>query len=214
VLEYFWTLLEGVPTTLGVTLLAFVIGAILGLPLTWAARSRFMPLRFATRFLIDLIRAVPPIVWLFLLFYGVAQQLYTLTAYPAAVIGLGIVSSAYMSEVYRGGLLAVSKGQWQAGEALGLSRVQVLARIIGPQAFKVVLPGAAAWAIALLKETAAVSIIGVEDITLRALSENQRTLDGLGVFGMAALIYIALSIPFAIVSRQADARIRRRVVSQ
>ncbi len=170
--DYFWALLQGVPTTLMVTLAAFAIGAVLGLPLAAAGRSRFAPVRLVTRFVIDLIRAVPPIVWLFLLFYGVAQELFTLTPYPAAVIGLGVVSAAYMAEVYRGGLLAVRHGQWQAAEALGLSRFQVLARVVGPQAFRVVLPGSAAWAIALLKESAAVSIIGVQDIASRALSEK------------------------------------------
>jgi len=212
VLDHLSPLLAGVPTTLLITLLAFMLGAVLGLPLAAGARSRIKPLALLTRFVIDLIRAIPPVVWLFLLFYGLAAEVYALSAFPAAVIGLGVVSAAYMAEVYRGGLLAVPRGQWQAAEALGLSRFQAMARVVGPQAFRVVLPGAAAWVIALLKETAAVSIIGVEDIAFRALSENQRTLDGLGVFLDAALIYIALSIPFAIAARTADARIRREVV--
>jgi polar amino acid transport system permease protein len=212
VLHYLWTLLGGVPTTLFIALCSFVMGAVLGIPLAGAARSRIKPLAFFTRFLIDLIRAIPPIVWLFLLFYGIATAVYALSAFPAAIIGLGVVSAAYMAEVYRGGLLAVKRGQWQAAEALGLSRTQTMLRVVGPQAFRVVLPGSAAWAIALLKETAAVSIIGIQDIAFRALSENQRTLDGLGVFAVAALIYIAISVPFAVLARTADARIRRQVV--
>jgi His/Glu/Gln/Arg/opine family amino acid ABC transporter permease subunit len=210
-MDYLSRLLEGVPMTVAVTAAAFVVGAVLGLPLTMITHSRLFIVRAPGRFLVDLIRAVPPIVWLFLLFYGLAQEVVTIAAFPAAIIGLGVVSAAYMSEVYRGGLLGVRRGQWQAAAALGLSRRDVVLRIIGPQAFRIVLPGAAAWAIALLKETAAVSIIGVHDIAFQALAENQRTLNGFGIFLTAGLIYIALSIPVAVLSRRLDAGLRRRV---
>lgn len=200
----------GIGVTLGITLLAFAVGAVLGVPLVAASRSRWLPVRLATSFVVDLLRAVPPIVWLFILFYGLSQQV-TLAAYPAAVLGLGVVSAAYMSEIYRGGLLAVRRQQWEAGAALGLKRHQVMVTVIAPQAVRVVLPGAATWAIALLKETAVVSVIGVQDITFRAVAEARDSLDGLQVFIVAGLLYILLSVPIAALARWTDTRVSRAV---
>lgn len=200
----------GIGQTLAVTLLAFAVGALLGVPLVAATRSRWVPLRALVRFLVDLLRSVPPIVWLFIIFYGLAEYV-TLAPYPAAVFGLGLVSSAYMCEIYRGGLLAVRRQQWEAAAALGLKRRHMMATVIGPQALRIVLPGAAGWAIALLKETAVVSVIGVQDITFRAQSEARASLEGLQVFALAGLVYIVLSIPIAILARWADARVARAV---
>jgi polar amino acid transport system permease protein len=208
--DQFDTVASGVGQTVAVTLLSFALGALLGIPLVAGIRSRWFPLRAVARFLVDLLRAVPPLVWLFLLFYGLAEYV-VLAPYPAAVLGLGMVSSAYMCEIYRSGLLGVRRQQWEAASALGLNRRQAMASVIGPQALRLVLPGAAGWAIALLKETAVVSIIGVHDITFRAQTEARSSAEGLQVFAIAGILYIALSIPIAILARWADARVARAV---
>lgn len=207
--DHFDALAEGIGATVTITVLAFLLGCVLGLPLLAASRSRFLVVRTLARFFIDLLRAVPPIVWLFILFFGIAQSVILLSAYPAAVIGLGCVSAAYMAEIYRAGLLAVRRQQWEAGEALGLRRHEVLRLIVAPQAIRVVIPGAATWAIALLKETAVVSVIGVADVTFLATSEAQRSNDGLEIFILAGAIYIAMSVPLAIFARWTDARLSR-----
>jgi polar amino acid transport system permease protein len=209
--EILKALSEGIGATVGITLLAFTLGAVVGVPLAGAARSRWLPLRILARFLIDLLRAVPPIVWLFILFYGLAQAVVTLPPFTAAVLGLGLVSGAYMAEIYRGGLLAVRSSQREAAAALGLSRRQAMRDVVAPQAFLIVLPGAAVWAIALLKETAVVSVIGVSDITFLAGSETARTAEGMTVFAIAGLLYVALSVPLAVAARWADARVSRAV---
>jgi His/Glu/Gln/Arg/opine family amino acid ABC transporter permease subunit len=211
VLEHLGPISEGIAATVGITLAAFAVGSVIGLPLAAGTRSRWVLVRIVVRFYVDLVRAIPPIVWLFIIFYGLAQDAVKLEPYPAAVLGLGMVSGAYMSEVYRGGLLAVRPGQWEAARALGLGRLQMMRSVIAPQAFFVVLPGAAAWAVALLKETAVVSVIGVSDITFRAASETQRTADGLNIFILAGVIYIALSVPLAGLARWTDARVSRAV---
>jgi polar amino acid transport system permease protein len=208
---YVGDLLQGIGSTVSITLLAFLLGAVLGVPLVAAVRSRWLVLRVVTRFVLDLLRAIPPLVWLFLLFYGVSSAI-TLAAYPAAVIGLGVVSAAYMAEIYRGGLLAVRRQQWEAGAALGLTRGQVLRSIVVPQTVRIVVPGSATWGIGLLKETAIVSIIGVQDVTFRAVTEARDTPDGLGVFIAAGLIYIALSVPIAALARWTDTRLTKAMV--
>lgn len=202
---------KGIGATLAITGLSFLVGAILAVPIAAAARSRFIAVRFAQRGVVDLLRAVPPVVWLFLLFYGLAEHVITLQPYPAAVFGLGLVSAAYISEIYRGGLLAVKKGQWEASQSLGLNRFQMMRHVIAPQAFLVVLPGAATWAVALLKETAVVSIIGVSDITFRATNEAQGSGEGLKIYILAAIVYILLSVPVAALARWTDRRVSRVV---
>jgi polar amino acid transport system permease protein len=177
---------------------------VLAVPLAAAVRSRLKIVRFAARLLIDLIRSVPPLVWLFIIFYGLAQAgLVTLKPFPAAVGGLGLVTAAYMAEIYRSGLLAVRPGQWEAAEAVGLSRPQAMRAVIAPQALRVVIPSAATYAIGLLKDTAVISIIGVADITLLAAGQSQQG-DALGTWLLAGVLYIALSVPIAIFARWRD----------
>jgi polar amino acid transport system permease protein len=134
-----------------------------------------------------------------------------LKPFPAAVLGLGLISGAYMCEIYRSGLLGVRRQQWEAAAALGLKRHQAMRAVIGPQALRLVLPGAAGWAIALLKESAIVSIVGLQDVTFRAQTVARTTPDALQAFIIAGLLYIVLSVPIAIVARWADARISRSV---
>lgn len=201
-------ILEGIPLTLAVTGAAFGVGVVGGLPLCVLRRSRFVVLRAPATFAIDLIRAVPPIAWLFLLYYGLAGEGVQLGSFVAAAAGLGLFSSAHMAEIYRSGLLAVSHGQWEAARAVGLPEWRVMTDVVAPQALRVVIPPSASYAINLLKDSAVASVIGVADITFRANQEAQATFQGLTVFGLAALVYIALSLPLAALSRVMDRRLQ------
>lgn len=197
-------LLSGIPNTLLVTAGALIVGAVGGLPLMLLRRSRHLLLRLPTQLVVDLLRAVPPVAWLFLIYYGLAQDVIQLEKFTAAIIGLGAISCAYMAEIYRGGLLAVSRGQWEAGRALGISEHRVFAEIVAPQAMRAVIAPAASFAIALLKDSSIVSIIGVAELTYVANTEAQLTFRGLEIFAMTAAIYVALSIPLALLSRKLD----------
>jgi polar amino acid transport system permease protein len=207
---YLSELLPGIQYTVIVTAAAFAIGAVGGLPLALLRRSRFVVVRGFAGMVIDLVRSIPPITWLFLIFFGLPNAHITLSPLAAGIAGLGLISAAYMAEVYRAGLLAVSQGQWEAGRALGFNEADVLARIVAPQAARVVGPPAATYAIGLLKDSAIASTIGVAEITFRANSETVANGHGLALFAGAAVIYIALSLPLAVVSRRVDRRLRTR----
>ena len=209
--DHVHTLLPGIPLTLAITVAAFAIGAVVGFPLMLLRTSSAWLLRMPATLVIDLFRAVPPIAWLFILYYGIAQAVIKIDAFPAAALGLGVISSAYMAEIYRSGMLAVDRGQWEAGRAIGLSDRRVLTEIVGPQAFRVVVPPSATYVIGLLKDSAVASVIGVTEITYRANAETQATFKGLAVFLTAAAIYIIISLPLAGASRMLDARLRARV---
>jgi polar amino acid transport system permease protein len=208
--HYLSAILPGIKNTVLVTLAAFAIGAVGGVPVALCRRSRFAIVRGVARVFIDVVRSIPPITWLFIVFYGLPSAGVTFGSLLAAVVGLGLVSAAYIAEIYRAGLLAVSSGQWEAGRALGLRESDVMGRVVAPQAARVVGPPAATYAIGLLKDSAVASTIGVAEVTFRANAETVNTGHGLGFFTAAALVYIVLSLPLAVVSRHVDRRLRAR----
>lgn len=211
--EFLDALAQGIGQTCLITATAFAIGAVLGVPLVLMRRSRIVLVRWTATVVIELLRSIPPIVVLFVLFYGIGSEAIRLSTFQAAVLGLGVIASAYLAEIYRAGINAVSLGQWEASRALGLPSWKIYSRVILPQALVVVIPPASTFAIGLLKDSAIASIIGAHDITFQAFQESQATLQGLTIFAIAGVLYILLSIPIAIVARWSDHALSQRAAT-
>jgi polar amino acid transport system permease protein len=209
--DTFLTILQGVPMTIGLTLAALAIGALGGIPLALGRRSNIPGVRFIAVSLIEILRGIPPIVWLFIIYFGLGTALQMLDPLTSAIIGLGLISCAYMAEIYRGGLSAITRGQWEAGEALGMGRQSLLTFIIGPQVFRVSVPAAASYAIGLLKDSSVAYTIGVSEIVYFANDQSRQSSDALGPFFLAALVYVIMTSPCAWATRALDARLRMRV---
>lgn len=209
--ELLSVVLLGLPMTVVVTAGAFALGAVLALPLAALARSRLGVVRLAVRVLIDLLRGVPPIVWLFIIYFGLSVEVIRLSSLQAAVLGLGLISAGYLAEVYRGGIAAVGRGQWEAAQALGLGHLTVARSVVAPQAFRVALPSATTYLIGLIKDSSIASTIGVAEIVFRSTAYARQNYSGLAVFATAAVVYIAVSAPLAMLSRSWDARLRSAV---
>jgi polar amino acid transport system permease protein len=160
---------------------------------------------------VNLVRAVPPIVWLFIVYFGVGSGFLRLTPFGAALIGLGLISSAHLAEIYRGGMISIGKGQREAAAALNLGPVYGFIDVMAPQAVRVALPPAAGYAIGLLKDSAISSAIGVPELTERANEAAQATLSGLPVYVALAGIYIVMSVPVAWLARAVDRQLRATV---
>lgn len=207
----FFTIVGGVPMTLLITVIALGIGVLGGIPLVLARRSRFFVPRFVARVLIEFLRGIPPIVWLFIVFFGFGNALPALTPVLAAVIGLGLISCAYMAEIYRGGMSSIAAGQWEAAAALGMNHRSVLAKVIGPQVFRVSVPAGATYAIGLLKDSSVAYTIGVSEIVFYANDQSRQTSAAIVPFVIAAAVYIVMTIPCAWGARSLDAKLRRRV---
>jgi len=203
--------LAGVPLTLLLTAAAFGLGVVGGVPLALARRSSHFVPRAIARALIELLRGIPPIVWLFFVFFGVGNTVPLIQPLSAAIISLGIISCAYMAEIYRGGLSAIEKGQWEAGSALGMSHASVLSKIIGPQVFRVSVPAGATYAIGLLKDSSVAYTIGVTELMFYANEQARSTSDAIVPFLLAAGVYIVMTIPCAWGARALDSRLRKRV---
>jgi len=210
-LGYLAILSEGIVWTLVVSGSSVLIGIVLGLPIALLRLSRIGVLSIIGRSIIELFRSVPPIVLLFIVFYGVGTDIVTLEPLTAAISTLGIVTAVYMAEAYRAGFLSLGAGQWEAAYAICLSRRDTLFEVILPQAVRVALPTMATISIGVLKDSALASTVGVRDITAIAVVETNQTLKGMEIYLVAAAIYIALSIPIAFLSRRLHSRLSAMV---
>jgi polar amino acid transport system permease protein len=207
----FLHLLRGLPWTLALMSAAFIVGAVLGLPLMMARRSQLPPVRIAVIVLFAIVRAIPPLVWVFIVFFGIGFGLINMSPFVACLIAFGLIAAVNMAEIYRGGLIAIHFGQLEAARALNLSRWHTFIDVVAPQMFRVALPSSATYAIGLFKESAIASTIGVPELAYQANYLAQTTFRGLEVFGMVGLIYVLISLPVAWLSRMIDGRIRATV---
>ena len=212
-MDHVGPILAAAPVTLGVTAAIFVVGALLGVVLVTGRRSGNRVIRSTARTAIDVLRGLPPIVFLFIVFFGIGSGAIRLSPIEAAVIGLGLITAAHMAEIYRGSLLAVGAGQFEASQALGLSRTTTYLRVIGPQAIRVAVPSMITWAISLLKDSALVSTIGVAEIMSVTNQDARSSGSSLTPFVIAAIVYIALGTPLAFLSRFLERRLSLSVRS-
>lgn len=210
------TLFTGIGAGLGVTVLltvvSFVAGAIVAIPLALARSSKITVLRWPAIAIIDICRGVPPLVWLLIIYYGISPVI-TLDPLPAALIGLSLISSAYLAENFRAGIDNVHQGQREAAMALGLVPKHQFWRVVAPQAINIAMPPSASYAVSLLKDSAKASIIGVADIIFMAQLEVSRGSSAVIVFSVAAVLYLLVGIPLSYFSRYVDGVIRTKVVT-
>jgi polar amino acid transport system substrate-binding protein len=192
--------------TLVISVLAMALAVSGGLLLSLAGRYGGRILRAGSRTYVELFRGTPVLLQLYVLYYGLAPVL-TLSAFSAAVIGLGMNYAAYEAELYRAWLQAVPIGQSEAAAALGMSRRLALRRIVLPQALRVALPGIANDFIALLKDSSLVSVITVVELT------KQMTITAVDLRGwlapglMCTALYLALSYPLSRLARRLERRL-------
>ena len=208
---YLVRLLEGVQFTAILTFGGFLLGAVFAVPVTVLRRSRLRPLRVLAIAYVEGVRGVPPIAWLFLLYFGLAQVDFRLSSLTAGVLGLGLISTAYLSEIYRAGLRAVPQGQLEAARAVGLDTLATYRRVVAPQAVVTIVPPAAA-KIARPSNSCCVrrrarpvtSGTPISDATALSLSRPIRN-------AAAGLVYLALSLPLAAFARWLGTRLSARL---
>ena len=192
--------------TLLISALAMGLAVAGGLLLSVAGLHGGPVLRPVVRTYIEVFRGTPVLLQLYVLYYGLAPLL-TLSAFTAAVVGLGLNYAAYEAELYRAGLQAVPPGQSEAALALGMSRALTLRRIILPQALRVAVPGIANDFIALLKDSSLVSVITVVELTKQMTISAVDVRGWLGPGLLCAALYLALSYPLSRLARRLERRL-------
>jgi polar amino acid transport system permease protein len=210
VLRHSDLLLLGLVNTLKVTVLALLFGIPLGLGLALARLSAHLAVRAPAGLVIEFFRATPPLVQLFWFFF--ALPLLTgieIDPFRASVLTFSIQSSAFFAEVFRGGILSIERGQWEAGKAIGMTGGQALRLVILPQAVKRMIPAFLERIIELMKTTTLVSTVSYADLLYQANNIAQSTYRPLEVYTIAAFMYFAVLFPTSLAVRQLERRLAR-----
>jgi polar amino acid transport system permease protein len=201
-------LLEGLLVTLELTVLGSVLAYALGLALALLRRSRTPVLSQAVYLFIELVRSTPLLIQVFVIFYLLWPMLgIRPSAFATGVIALGIHYATYTAEVYRAGIDAVPKGQWEAATALSLPRARVWTEVVLPQAVPRVLPALGNYTISMFKETPLLVAIGVLDVLNRAKEQGAETFRVIEPYTLAGVLFLLISYPASILVRRLERRV-------
>ena len=202
-------LLKGLLLTLELGGCSVVIGTLLGLAVGLAGLYGPAPLRVVTRIYIDVLRSMPLLVFLVLIYYALPFVKILLPAFLSAVLAISMIASAYVAEIFRAGIEAVSRGQFEASRSLGLTQSQTLRFVILPQAVRLVLPPLTGNAVSIMKDTAAASVVALPELLQQATSRQALAANPTPLIG-AALIYVALLYPLVRLVSNFENRARNR----
>lgn len=192
-------LLAGLKMTVAVTIAAMGLGAVVGLLIALLRMSGLRLLEFLAGLYIDLWRSTPLLIQLIWVFYALPILIgYSMQPLLAGILTMGLHVSAYLAEIYRAGILSISQGQRHAGLSLGMTRLQVLRRILLPQSVTRMLPPIGSQFISLFKDSALVSLISLPELMWQAQSLAAFTMRPLEVLTAAALIYMLVTLPQAL----------------
>lgn len=193
-----WPMLEGAQMTVLLFFIAIIASIPIGFLLTLAVRSRFKPLAWLAQIYITIMRGTPLLLQLLLICFGlpmlpVVGEYLVFDRFVAACIGFILNYAAYFAEIFRGGLLSVDKGQYEAAQVLGLTKWQTTTRVVLPQMFRVALPAVANESITLIKDTALLYAVAVPELLHFAQTAVNREFTIVPYF-VAGVIYLAMTL--------------------
>jgi polar amino acid transport system permease protein len=202
-------LLRGLWITIGLGASAIVLGAAGGLLLALLRLYAPAPVRLLTISYINVFRAIPILVLLIVIYYALPFVGLRLTSFTSADMALSLVSAAYSAEILRAGIEGVPRGQSEAARALGLSKIRQMTDVILPQAIKLVIPPLTSNAINVMKDTSLASVVAMPDLLKQATQAQALAANPTPLIS-AALIYIALLLPFVSLVGVAEVKLARR----
>jgi len=185
-------LLCGLGVTLELTGWSLLLTVVFGLTAALLQRSASWVGRAAARVYVEIVRNTPMLVQLYLVYFVLAPIL-AMDRFAAAVLALALFEGAFAAEIFRAGIEAIPRGQWEAADALGLSRYAVYRRVILPQAIRLVLPPLTGLAVSLIKHSALVSVIAVADLTTEGRNLIADTFMTFELWFTVAALYLALT---------------------
>jgi polar amino acid transport system permease protein len=207
-------LFAGLRLTVGMTFGSMAIALVLGLILALGRISASAWLRMPVVAFVELIRGSPLLLQLFYIYYVLPAFGLRMTPIEAGLLGLGINYGAYLSEVFRAGIAAVSAGQREAAESLGMSGVQTMRFIILPQAWRIVIPPTGNYFVSLFKDTALVSTISIAELMFQGQLIASDTFRYMRIYSIIFVIYVAISIPASMGVRWLERHFNRSVASR
>jgi His/Glu/Gln/Arg/opine family amino acid ABC transporter permease subunit len=190
-------LLGGLLVTVELTLVVIVLSLIFALFVALAGMSRITPLRWLMKSYLEVIRGTPLFLQLIYVYYVLPSIGIRLEPFSAGVLALTLNYSAYISEVYRGGIQAISPGQHDAAAALGMTHALAMRRIILPQAIRIIIPTLGNYFIGLFKDTALASAISIQELLYTAQVKAALSYQYFTLYTVVGVMYFAVSFPAA-----------------
>jgi polar amino acid transport system permease protein len=213
-------IVQGILVTVSLGLATLPFGLILGFFLALSINSREPTLRATAKIFTTIFRGLPELLTLFIVYYGgqivlnflfqkILGMNFEVNSFVAGMVALSFVFSSYSSEVFLSAFKGINHGQYEGANALGLSRVKTMRLVVMPQLIRLALPGLSNLWLILLKETSLVSVIGLAD-TMRMTGLGARnTKEAFAFFGLACLIYLALTFISSIGLEKIEKRVHR-----
>ncbi len=230
-------LAKGFLTTIRLTIWGSIIAAVIGVVMGICRISNVLFLRLVSRTYVELIRNLPPLVFIFVFFFFISSQLVPLlgidafirnasptllavvsvlfgtpkllTNFVSGLIVLSLFEGAFVTEIVRAGIQSIPKGQWEAGRSIGLSRWQLMRDVVLPQALHKVLPPLAGQFINVVKDSSIISLISIQELTFSAIEVSVSTGRIFEVWLTVAVMYFAICFLFSTVFRQLERRTAR-----
>lgn len=201
---------QGVEVTLELTGLSLLLALAFGFVLAIMRLSRLRFLRVSATIYIEVIRAIPVLVLLFVAYYSLGQMGIRLSGFSAAVITLGAFYATLYGEIFRGGIEGIHPGQREAAEALGMRGRSIMWRIVLPQTFLAILPPATNELADLIKDTSLVVTIGVADLMFQAYQSSAATFLPMDMFVLAGIMYFVFYLILSRFLARWETNVQRR----
>lgn len=200
-------LLLGAAWTVGLSLIAFTLGGVVGLCILFARISPRPLLPTLAKGYIEFFQDTPLLMQLFLIFFGIGMLGVDISPLFTAALGLTLFTSAYLAEIWRGCVESIASGQWEAGESLAMSRWQQMRFVILPQTMRIAIPPTVGFSVQVVKGTAVTSIIGFMEITKTGSMISNATFKPLLVYGLVAVGYFIICYPLSALARHVERRL-------
>jgi polar amino acid transport system permease protein len=206
--DIFRNLLLAARWTVVLSLIAFVGGGLVGLALLVV---RLSPAQWAHRWIaayVQVFQGTPLLMQLFLAYFGIALFGINTSAWVAASVALTLYTSAFLTEIWRGCVAAIPKGQWEAAQSLAMNFGEQLRHVILPQATRIAIPPTVGFLVQVIKGTALASVIGFVELTKAGTMITNATFKPFVVYSCVALLYFALCFPISLYARTLERRFR------
>lgn len=206
--DIFRNLLQAARWTAALSLIAFIGGGLVGLALLVA---RLSPSAWAQRVVsgyVQLFQGTPLLMQLFLAYFGIALFGINTSPWVAAALALTLYTSAFLTEIWRGCVAAIPRGQWEAAQSLALNFGEQLRHVVLPQAVRIAIPPTVGFLVQVIKGTALASVIGFVELTKAGTMITNATFKPFLVYGCVALLYFTLCFPISVYAKTLERRLR------
>ena len=202
-------LLQGLKWTLLLSAIGFIGGGIIGLVIALARTSAHSALRKTAAGYISIFQGTPLLMQLFVVYYGIGLLGFSVEAWVAVAIAFTLHASAFLGEIWRGGIQAIPKGQTEAANALGLHYVSRMKDVVLPQALKISLPATVGFLVQLIKGTSLAAIVGFIELARAGQIVSNQTYRPLLIFGIVGAIYFIICWPLSLYGARLENRMAK-----